>query len=235
MKNTRLTFYAFPQPMHHHIRSTNATPSFFRNVRRRTDHIDTFTTETSCLSIGCRCDARHSLVKDCCLVGECYVRSHQPQSNKFRLLSRVGTGASWHNRAKKVGSAQANNTDATRNGGKRLKFSFPTQSRNAKPFDGLPDLSAAVLLVPEQLRYLSPHMRSAPGSMRSLLLLVLTLLLTSRGKQALSIPLVKRKRSVLPTRVALRHPPCSWDARLVSSLKKCERNVMSVACFVTAW
>ena len=46
-----LTFYAFPQPMHHHIRSTNATPSFFRNVRRRTDHIDTFTTETSCLSI----------------------------------------------------------------------------------------------------------------------------------------------------------------------------------------
>ncbi|HEX6483751.1 MAG TPA: transposase [Ktedonobacteraceae bacterium] len=45
-----LTFYAFPQPMHHHIRSTNATPSFFRTARRRTDHIDTFTTETSCLS-----------------------------------------------------------------------------------------------------------------------------------------------------------------------------------------
>jgi len=46
-----LTFYAFPQPMHHHIRSTNAIESFFRNVRRRTDQIDTFTTETSCLSI----------------------------------------------------------------------------------------------------------------------------------------------------------------------------------------
>lgn len=46
-----LTFYAFPQSMHHHIRSTNAIESFFRNVRRRTDHIDTFTTETSCLSI----------------------------------------------------------------------------------------------------------------------------------------------------------------------------------------
>jgi putative transposase len=46
-----LTFYAFPQGMHHHIRSTNAIESFFRNVRRRTDQIDTFTTETSCLSI----------------------------------------------------------------------------------------------------------------------------------------------------------------------------------------
>jgi transposase-like protein len=46
-----LTFYAFPQSMHHHIRSTNAIESFFRNVRRRTDQIDSFTTETSCLSI----------------------------------------------------------------------------------------------------------------------------------------------------------------------------------------
>ena len=46
-----LTFYAFPQPMHHHIRRTNAIESFFRNVRRRSDQIDTFTTETSCLTI----------------------------------------------------------------------------------------------------------------------------------------------------------------------------------------
>ncbi len=46
-----LTFYAFPLEMHHHIRSTNAIESFFRTVRRRTDQIDTFTTETSCLSI----------------------------------------------------------------------------------------------------------------------------------------------------------------------------------------
>lgn len=46
-----LTFYAFPQSMQHHIRSTNAIESFFRTVRRRTDQIDTFTTETSCLSI----------------------------------------------------------------------------------------------------------------------------------------------------------------------------------------
>lgn len=46
-----LTFYAFPQAMPCHIRRTNAIESFFRNVRRRSDHIDTFTTETSCLSI----------------------------------------------------------------------------------------------------------------------------------------------------------------------------------------
>src|ERR1051326_618646 len=46
-----LTFYDFPQSMHRHIRSTNPLESFFRNVRRRTDQIDTFTTQTSCLSI----------------------------------------------------------------------------------------------------------------------------------------------------------------------------------------
>lgn len=46
-----LTFYAFPQVMHRYIRSTNAIESFFSNVRRRTNQIDTFTTETSCLSI----------------------------------------------------------------------------------------------------------------------------------------------------------------------------------------
>ncbi len=47
----RLTVYAFPQVMHRYIRSTNAIESFFSNVRRRTNQIDTFTTETSCLSI----------------------------------------------------------------------------------------------------------------------------------------------------------------------------------------
>ena len=46
-----LTFYDFPQSMYRHIRSTNPIESFFRNVRRRTDQIDTFTTEMSCLSI----------------------------------------------------------------------------------------------------------------------------------------------------------------------------------------
>ena len=46
-----LTFYAFPQVMHKFIRSNNAIESFFSNVRRRTNQIDTFTTETSCLSI----------------------------------------------------------------------------------------------------------------------------------------------------------------------------------------
>jgi putative transposase len=46
-----LTFYAFPQVMHRSIRTTNAMESFFRNVRQRTDQIDAFTTETSCLTI----------------------------------------------------------------------------------------------------------------------------------------------------------------------------------------
>jgi putative transposase len=46
-----LTFYAFPQVMHRYIRTTNAIESFFSNVRQRTDQIDTFTTEESCLTI----------------------------------------------------------------------------------------------------------------------------------------------------------------------------------------
>jgi putative transposase len=46
-----LTFYDFPQVMHRYIRTTNAIESFFSNVRQRTDQIDTFTTETSCLTI----------------------------------------------------------------------------------------------------------------------------------------------------------------------------------------
>jgi transposase-like protein len=46
-----LTFYAFPPVMHRSIRSTNAIESLFSNVRRRTDQIDAFTTETSCLTI----------------------------------------------------------------------------------------------------------------------------------------------------------------------------------------
>ncbi len=46
-----LTFYAFPPIMHRYIRSTNAIESLFSNVRQRTDQIDAFTTETSCLTI----------------------------------------------------------------------------------------------------------------------------------------------------------------------------------------
>jgi len=46
-----LTFYAFPPVMHRYIRSTNAIESLFSNVRGRTDPIDVFTTETSCLTI----------------------------------------------------------------------------------------------------------------------------------------------------------------------------------------
>ena len=46
-----LTFYQFPQAMHRHIQTTNAIESLFSNVRQRTDQIDVFTTETSCLAI----------------------------------------------------------------------------------------------------------------------------------------------------------------------------------------
>ncbi len=46
-----LTFYAFPQSMHRSIQTTNAIESLCSNVRQRTDQIDVFTTETSCLAI----------------------------------------------------------------------------------------------------------------------------------------------------------------------------------------
>jgi putative transposase len=46
-----LTFYQFPAAMHRHIQTTNAIESLFSNVRQRTDQIDVFTTETSCLAI----------------------------------------------------------------------------------------------------------------------------------------------------------------------------------------
>jgi putative transposase len=46
-----LTFYDFPATMHRHIQTTNAIESLFSNVRQRTDQIDVFTTETSCLTI----------------------------------------------------------------------------------------------------------------------------------------------------------------------------------------
>ena len=46
-----LTFYEFSATMHRHIQTTNAIESLFSNVRQRTDQIDVFTTETSCLTI----------------------------------------------------------------------------------------------------------------------------------------------------------------------------------------
>ena len=46
-----LTFYEFPATMHRHIQTTNAIESLFSNVWQRTDQIDVFTTETSCLTI----------------------------------------------------------------------------------------------------------------------------------------------------------------------------------------
>ena len=37
--------------MHRYIQTTNAIESLFSNVRQRTEQIDVFTTETSCLAI----------------------------------------------------------------------------------------------------------------------------------------------------------------------------------------
>ncbi len=45
------TLYDFPPIMRRYIRSTNAIEGFFSNVRQRTDQVDTFTTETSCVAI----------------------------------------------------------------------------------------------------------------------------------------------------------------------------------------
>jgi putative transposase len=46
-----MTFYDFPQTMHRSIRTTNAIESLWSLVRQRTDQIDVFTTEMSCLII----------------------------------------------------------------------------------------------------------------------------------------------------------------------------------------
>jgi putative transposase len=46
-----LTFDAFPPAMYRHIQTTNAIEGFFSNVRQRTEQIDAFTTEMSCLTI----------------------------------------------------------------------------------------------------------------------------------------------------------------------------------------
>ncbi len=46
-----LTFYDFPETLHRYIRTTNAIESLFSNVRQRTEQIDVFTTEMSCLTI----------------------------------------------------------------------------------------------------------------------------------------------------------------------------------------
>jgi putative transposase len=46
-----LTFYEYSQRLQRHIQTTNAIESLFSNVRQRTDQIDVFTTETSCLTI----------------------------------------------------------------------------------------------------------------------------------------------------------------------------------------
>lgn len=45
-----VTFSAFPQMRHRSIRSTNAMESLLSHVRQRTDQMDAFPTETSCLT-----------------------------------------------------------------------------------------------------------------------------------------------------------------------------------------
>ncbi len=47
----RYSRYEPHKAMHQHIQTTNAIESLFSNVRQRTDQIDVFTTETSCLAI----------------------------------------------------------------------------------------------------------------------------------------------------------------------------------------
>ena len=59
-----LTFYEFPVSMHRHIQTPNAIESLFSNVRQRTDQIDVFTTETSCLAIGCRDHPGHPFAQN---------------------------------------------------------------------------------------------------------------------------------------------------------------------------
>jgi transposase-like protein len=51
MKSSGTTFYAFPQTMHRSIQTTNAIESLWSLVRQRTDQIDSFTMEMSCLTI----------------------------------------------------------------------------------------------------------------------------------------------------------------------------------------
>lgn len=45
------TFYDFPAVLHRYIRTTNAIESMFSQVRDRTDKVETFTTEPSCLTL----------------------------------------------------------------------------------------------------------------------------------------------------------------------------------------
>jgi transposase-like protein len=46
-----LTFYDFPVVLHKYLRTTNAIESMFSQVRDRTDKVDVFTTEMSCLTL----------------------------------------------------------------------------------------------------------------------------------------------------------------------------------------
>jgi putative transposase len=82
-----LTFYQFPAALHRHIQTTNAIESLFSNVRQRTDQIDVFTTETSCVAIGCRDHPRHPLAQILCvtlLIAICARKKATSQKGWFR-------------------------------------------------------------------------------------------------------------------------------------------------------
>ncbi len=64
------TFYEFPASMYRHIQTTNAIESLFSNVRQRTDQIDVFTTETSCLAIVWPLSRTSACIKSLYEIGE---------------------------------------------------------------------------------------------------------------------------------------------------------------------
>jgi len=45
------TFYDFPSVLQRYIKTTNAIESMFSQIRDRTDKVDTFPTELSCLCL----------------------------------------------------------------------------------------------------------------------------------------------------------------------------------------
>ncbi len=47
-----MTFYDFPPVLHRYIKTTNTIESTFSQVRKRTDGLDVFTNEESCLMLG---------------------------------------------------------------------------------------------------------------------------------------------------------------------------------------
>ena len=47
------TFYEFNPDLHHHIRTTNHLERLFREFRTKSDEMEAFPNETSCLTVFC--------------------------------------------------------------------------------------------------------------------------------------------------------------------------------------